>query len=530
MRHAVLIIVVLCLVNALGFSATLIVPNQYPTIQAGIDAAQEGDLVLVLRGTYFEHIDFKGKGILVKGHEGASDTVIDGMKSGDVVTFTSGEGRDSTLTGFTLTNGDIEGIHCEDSSPTILENIITKNRLGIYVHGGSPAVVGNTITHNSEFGGILCKVSAPVMECNEVSSNYSDNGGGITCHDCDAAVVGNLIQFNVGDWGGGIMTSRSDILIEYNSITHNIGGERGGGIAISGDSGSVYMRSNWIAGNTCYGFGGGIYSGVLSVYPLPMSINNIIVNNTAKHGGGIFNIGFEQLIVVNNTVYGNTANESGGGAFGQSGEAILIYNSIFWHNIAPDEKEIKGSPLITHCDVEDNYWAGKPHCFNKDPLFVDSVDDDFHLTFASPCKDKGDNTVLYLPSSDFEDDPRMAYGTVDIGADEFHPHLYITGSKIPGGTIKGKLVGMPGTSPNGLLFGTGLIDPPVLTQWGYLYLQAPWFLIPLVPIPGNGVLVLPAAIPASPPAPYDLPLQALIGLEPDSLTNLYVLEVRQDSS
>jgi hypothetical protein len=33
-------------------------------------------------------------------------------------------------------------------------------------------------------------------------------------------------------------------------------------------------------------------------------------------------------------------------------------------------------------------------------------------------------------------------------------------------------------------------------------------------------------IPSTPPAPYDIPMQALIGLDPDSLTNLEVLEVR----
>jgi hypothetical protein len=33
-------------------------------------------------------------------------------------------------------------------------------------------------------------------------------------------------------------------------------------------------------------------------------------------------------------------------------------------------------------------------------------------------------------------------------------------------------------------------------------------------------------IPPSPQAPFDLPMQALIGLDPDSLTNLFVLEVR----
>jgi hypothetical protein len=92
--------------------------------------------------------------------------------------------------------------------------------------------------------------------------------------------------------------------------------------------------------------------------------------------------------------------------------------------------------------------------------------------------------------------------------------------------IEGKLVGLPGTSSVGLFLGSGVLEPPVATAWGNFYLQAPWLMLPLVPIPGDGVLVLPARIPATPPAPYDLPMQALIGLDPDSLSNLCVLEVR----
>ena len=95
-----------------------------------------------------------------------------------------------------------------------------------------------------------------------------------------------------------------------------------------------------------------------------------------------------------------------------------------------------------------------------------------------------------------------------------------------GGLIEGKLVGLPGTSPVGLFLGSGVLEPPLPTAWGDFLLQAPWLLIPLVPIPSNGVLVLPATIPATPPEPCDLPMQALIGLNTDSLTNLYVLEVR----
>jgi len=45
-------------------------------------------------------------------------------------------------------------------------------------------------------------------------------------------------------------------------------------------------------------------------------------------------------------------------------------------------------------------------------------------------------------------------------------------------------------------------------------------------MPNDGILVLSGTLPPSPPAPYDLFLQALIGLNPDSLSNAAVLEVR----
>ncbi|MHC4945068.1 MAG: hypothetical protein ACYTG7_18790, partial [Planctomycetota bacterium] len=204
--------------------------------------------------------------------------------------------------------------------------------------------------------------------------------------------------------------------------------------------------------------------------------------------------------------------------------------------IGPSEGAIEPSELtISYSDVE----GGKalvyidPDCtlnwgtgmIDADPLFVDPTGNDFHLTFSSPCKDKGDVSAVTV-LHDFEGDPRIAHEIVDMGADEFYTHLYVTGDPAPGGDVEGKLVGFPGSSPVGLFFGSGVLDPPQTTVWGSFHLQPPWLLLPLIPIPADGVLDLPATIPSSPPAPYDLPMQALIGLNPDSLSNLYVLEVR----
>jgi len=159
-------------------------------------------------------------------------------------------------------------------------------------------------------------------------------------------------------------------------------------------------------------------------------------------------------------------------------------------------------------------------------LFVDPGKGDYHIRFQSPCRASGDNSAA-AGLHDLEGDPRIAYGTIDIGADEFYTHLYVTGDTTPGGAIQGKLVGLPGTNPVGLFIGSGVLPYPMPTMWGEYRLQAPWVLLgPLGSIPSNGVMILPATLPMSPPAPYDVPMQALIGLNADSLTNVCVLQVR----
>ena len=108
--------VLLCLaaLNAEPVAASIIhVPGDRPTIQAGINAASSGDIVLVAPGTYIENINFMGKAITVKSSNGPKYTIIDGNGAAPVAAFVSNEGTKSILNGFTLQNGvgtfDIEG-------------------------------------------------------------------------------------------------------------------------------------------------------------------------------------------------------------------------------------------------------------------------------------------------------------------------------------------------------------------------------------------------------------------------------------
>ena len=73
-----------------AFAGTLNVPSQYPTIQAAINAASTGDVVLVAVGTFKENIDLKGKAITIQGKD-RKKTLIDGSNGGPCITMASGE-------------------------------------------------------------------------------------------------------------------------------------------------------------------------------------------------------------------------------------------------------------------------------------------------------------------------------------------------------------------------------------------------------------------------------------------------------
>ncbi|RMZ49418.1 tandem-95 repeat protein [Candidatus Marinimicrobia bacterium PRS2] len=216
------------------------IPTDYSTIQQGIDAAIDGDTVLVAAGTYTENINFNGKNIVVQGAD-RETTIIDGNQSGSVVTFESGENSTTALSGFTITNGE-----------------------GFYA------------------GGILCNAANPtlnnlkIMNCHSTSYTSNAGGGGIGCYNISSQFISNVIFINnSSEENGASFYSNGCSDIHFDNII--IAGNQSpyGIISIAYEgSGHIFTNISIINNTVVYG---GLIDGE------PQLINSIVWNNNPQY-------------------------------------------------------------------------------------------------------------------------------------------------------------------------------------------------------------------------------------------------------
>ncbi len=193
-----------------AFTGTINVPTG-GSIQAGIDAASNGDTVLVAPGTY-PGINFNGKSIKVKSSGGASVTIIDGSSSGSVVTFSNYESKYAVLDSFTIQNG----------SGTLNEGDDNTYGGGIFCYNSSPRIINNTIKKNNAYrgGGILCEGDSafPEIYNNTIVEN---TGGGIYCKDFAIPTITNNIianNTNTDTFGGAVL---ADFIFPEDEVNYN---------------------------------------------------------------------------------------------------------------------------------------------------------------------------------------------------------------------------------------------------------------------------------------------------------------------
>ena len=206
---------------------------------------------------------------------------------------------------------------------------------------------------------------------------HEQKGGAVWCASLNEVVTNCVLAHNSAcALGGGAYGGT----LNHCTVNDNLAYQGGGGVYGSTLNGCV------LTGNAGTSYGGGAYIAVLN--------NCTVTSNTASYGGGAYNSWLSNCIVYFNTTPGGT---------------------------------------VRNCDGQVPYFGCNFCCttplppggvgnFTNAPLLVDVAGRDFHLQPNSPCINAGANACVST-ATDLDGNPRIAGGTVDVGAYEFQKPL-----------------------------------------------------------------------------------------------------------
>ena len=446
----------------------LVVPTDYPTIQAAIDAAVNGDMVLVLPGTYTDTgdavINTNGKAITVMASGTIEETILDGQGQRRVIECNTDETQDTIIQGFTITNGHAitgGGMYCHLSDPTVLDCLFTGNNAngswsgegggGLYGyatrmtldnctftdntavdHGGGifftnsqftvpdqPELTNCTISNNSG-SGILCRTNcSPILNGCTITNNSSRGiqWSGAAAHLDDCLIEGNAGH---GIWAG------------YNSPGQEVGGSLTNCLIQNNNSSGIYLYcGEWQTIITDCQILNNATSGVFDKWGDFEMHNCVVSGHTHEQGCGV-------IVMAGNatldtcTITDNHQTESYPSGFGGGGiylnsyaENVVIANCILSDNTSANN----GGGLfawgytsltMTNSVIQDNtsglYNPGGGLCIFGDALIKDctmsgnsAMGDPDGIILTGTVRLEGNNTIS---------DPIWNYsGTMDMAAE-----------------------------------------------------------------------------------------------------------------
>lgn len=365
------------------------VPQDQPTIQAGIYAAAYGDTVAIAAGTYYERDIVMRSGVWVRSADGDPASVtVDGASAGRLFFFDDVQ-EPCGLEGITVARGFHAqgggGALIRDASATILNCIFLQNRavhpsihLGV---GGALLLSRSTVSVR----GCAFTNNAAGLRAGAISGSVSD----IVVQDCTFTANTASEEGGVARWAGGHLTFE-DCAFRGNSAIY------GGAIHILGSDNALVVRRCAFYENTAESQGGALYM----YRPQSLLVEDSVLwgncagqYGSAAHlylGGSVFSF-TRCTIAGNGSPLGECALTVG------EGVVVTLENSIvaFNRSVSPILCMSNGAATLTCCDVHGNTGSNWSGCiasqlgldgnFSANPLFCDFEEADLALYGQSPC-------------------------------------------------------------------------------------------------------------------------------------------------
>lgn len=447
------------LAAAPAFAVDSIVPDDFPTVQAALDAAMPGDTVSVrdTPGPWFEKIVFPRSGtpgspITLRAFPGDSP-ILDGtgVAGANMVLI---ESRSHVrFQGFEVRNNlgvnDGSGVRIVGAGTAVeirdnrIHDVRGSHAMGITVYGTEATSISNLVIDGNEIydcdparseavalnGNVeqFTVTNNVVRDVNNIGMVFIGGESDIQPDPTKVArngvVRGNQVYRARSIYGGGFaggiyVDGGRDIVIERNLVSEcdlgiEIGAENAGIVVVG-----VVVRDNVLWRNDKAGLVfGGFAAGVGRVR------DSVFLNNTTWHNDTL-GTGFGELWIQyaeDNVVRQNVFHAAAGGVL-TSSEAGNVGNALDWNlwwADAPGGTFVwQGTAYATFAAFQAGSGQDENGLF-ADPQLLAPASADFHLRATSPAVERGDPAfVPGVGETDLDGAPRVSGARVDLGADE----------------------------------------------------------------------------------------------------------------